>query len=327
MHTVKLTCSGLTVSPLALGTTGFGTTLDQNEAFYQMDEFFISGGNFIDTAHVYGCSPNVSEMHASEKFVGRWMKERNNRKDVVISTKGGHPILTDPAFRPRLSRKEILKDLDESLSHLQTDYIDLYFLHRDDESMPAGEIIETMEEIRKTGKILNYGFSNWKTARAAQARAYSLEKGYPGFSVNQLMWSLAHVKHDEITDKTLVAMDADMYAWHKETGTGAMAYRSIAKGFFTKRYMSASVRNDLKPVFETGINDRIYNELLRLQEETGLGITLLSLMYFLYQPFPSVAIASFSKREQLSEGLTLLTEKPDEGLSKHLQALRSDLNE
>ena len=326
MQKIKIAGTGIQVSPLSYGTAGFGTTLDQNESFYQMDAYKDVGGNFIDTAHVYGMSPKSSEPHASEAFLGRWLTERKNRSEIVISTKGAHPLLTDPAFRPRLSKREVESDLNESLAHLKTDYIDLYFLHRDDPSIPVEEIIETMEGFKKEGKILNYGFSNWKTERAREAYAYSRKRGYAGFTVNQLMWSLAHVTHEEITDKTLVAMDKDMYAWHKETGTAAMAYRSIAKGYFTKKYLSASIRNDLKPVFETDINDRIYNTLLEISKETGLGITLLSLMYFLYQPFPAIAIASFSSRAQLEEGLTLLTHQPNEEISRRLQALRCDLN-
>lgn len=325
MKRLTIRNTDLSVSPLALGTTGFGTKLNQADAFRQMDAFMDAGGNLIDTAYVYGCSPDASEPHASENIVGRWLKEKGAREKMVIATKGAHPLLDDPAFRPRLGEAEILSDLHESLARLQTDAVDLYFLHRDDESIPVGEILETMEKIRKSGKIRHYGFSNWKAHRAREAHEYSVAHGLEGFCVDQLMWSLAHVTHAEITDKTLVAMDKHLYSWHKETGVAAMAYRSLAKGYFTKRFRNASVRSDLRPVFETNMNDRIFNALIALHAETGLSVTLLSLMFFEFQPFPSVAIASYSTFAQLEEGLSYLKSPPSKEISEHLLSLRHDL--
>lgn len=325
MKKVLLTNTDLLVSPLSLGTVNFGVKTEEKEAFRQMDAYLDAGGNFIDTASVYGCFPPSTEMHASEKVVGRWIKERRAKGKVVISTKGGHPLANDPSFTIRLHRNELLSDVEKSLSNLAADTIDMYFLHRDDLSMPVGEVMEVLEEIRKQGKIRHYGFSNWTLARAMEAQKYANQHGFSGFTMNQLMWSLAHITHEEIADKTLVAMDKDTFLWHARTKLSAMAYRSVAKGYFEKRKSGAPMRGDLITTYKDPMNDRIHEALLDLNGETGLSMTTLSLLYFIAQPFPSVAIASFTSDRQLKEGLDVLTMDEDESLISALHALRRDL--
>lgn len=326
MEKILLTGTDLIVSPLSLGTVNYGSKTTEKEAYMQMDAYLAAGGNFIDTASIYGCFPPSTEMHASEKVVGRWLKKRNARNQVVLSTKGGHPLADDPSFTIRLHKDELLSDVEKSLMNLQTDVIDMYFLHRDDLSMQVGEVMETLEEIKKQGKIKNYGFSNWTLPRAAQAQEYCKKHGLSGFTMNQLMWSLAHIEHSEISDKTLVAMDRETYQWHTQTRLSAMAYRSVAKGYFEKRKSGAQLRGDLVTTYKTEINDTIFNALMELHAETGISMTTLSLLYFVYQPFPSVAIASFTSETQLNEGIQALTMDVDKEILKRIHSLRSDLH-
>src|SRR5215813_7706907 len=142
-------------SVLALGTVSFGTAVDASTAFHFLDTFFEHGGNFIDTAHVYGAWIPGS-MGLSEQLIGQWLKERNNRAQVIISTKGGHPQLSSMHI-PRLSPEEIRADLEESLRCLQTDTIDLYWLHRDDPTQPVAALLETLQEQVRKGKIRSFG--------------------------------------------------------------------------------------------------------------------------------------------------------------------------
>lgn len=325
MEKILLTGTDLMVCPLSLGTVNYGVKTPEKEAFRQMDAYLDAGGNFIDTASVYGCFPPSTEMHASEKVVGRWLKDRRAYDKIVLSTKGGHPFADDADFTIRLHRDELFSDVDKSLQNLGVDVIDLYFLHRDDLNMPVGEVMETLEEIKRQGKIKNYGFSNWTLARAMEAQAYCKAHGLSGFTANQLMWSLAHITHEEIADKTLIAMDKDTYAWHKETAMSAMAYRSVAKGYFEKRKNGAPLRGDLVTTYKSSVNDRIYDALLRLHAETGISMTALSLLYFVSQPFPSVAIASFTNDTQLNEGIGILTMDIDPKIVSAIHSLRSDL--
>ena len=325
MEKILLTGTDLRVSPLSLGTVNYGVKTSEKEAFYQMDAYLDAGGNFLDTASVYGCFPPSTEMHASEKVVGRWLKDRNAYDKAVVSTKGGHPLAGDTSFTIRLHKDELFSDVEKSLQNLGVDAVDMYFLHRDDINLPVGEIMETLEEIKKQGKIKNYGFSNWTLARAMEAQKYCKAHGLSGFTANQLMWSLAHITHEEIADKTLVAMDRDTYKWHADTSLSAMAYRSVAKGYFEKRKNGSAMRDDLITTYKDPLNDKIYEALLMLHAETGISMTALSLLYFMCQPFPSVAVASFTNNMQLNEGLSVLTMNADKDVVSRLQALRRDL--
>lgn len=323
MRKIVFANTQLEVSPLSLGTVNFGTSTPEAEAFYQMDHY-RELGNFIDTAHVYG-DWEPGGKSASEKVIGKWLKSRGMNGRMIISSKGAHPVIGDPAFRPRMSKAEIAKDLEESLTYLGVDAIDMYFLHRDDVSRPVEEIVDIMEDFRKQGKIRFYGVSNWKLDRIIKAQEYAHRIGTPGFTCNQLMWSLAAILYENVSDKTLVAMDKETYAHHSKNHMNVMAYRSIAKGYFSHKYAGTCVRESVLSTYNTPANDKIYEQLLSLSAETGIGITPLSLAYFEHQPFPSVAIASFSNRNQLDDGLSFLeTDIPFE-VSKRLQALRNDL--
>lgn len=322
MLTVPFADARLTVSPLALGTVNYGTTTDEKSAFRQMDAY-REVGNLIDTAHVYGRWGDSGDS-ASELLIGKWLKSRGMRGRVVISTKGGHPPLTG-AFIPRLRRAEIEKDLNESLSHLGLDAVDLYFLHRDDESIPVGEILDTMERLRADGKIRHYGVSNWKLPRIREAESFAREHGMEGFCVNQLKWSLARVNADKVEDRTLVNMDAETYRYHAGTQMSAMAYTSIAKGYFAHRAAGTPVREKARAIYDSPENEKILASLVALSRESGLSVSELSMSYFLNSPFPAVAIASFSNDRQTEEGLSVLRRAPDAEIVRRVQALRDDL--
>lgn len=319
MLAVQFANTDLTVSPLALGTVNYGTSTDEKTAFRQMDAY-REVGNFIDTAHVYGRWGDSGDSE-SERLVGRWLQSRGMRGKIKISTKGGHPLLTG-AFIPRLRREEIEKDLNESLSHLGLDAADLYFLHRDDESIPVGEILITMERLREMGKIRHYGVSNWKLPRIREAEACARENGFEGFTVNQLKWSLAHVNAEKVADQTLVNMDGETFRYHAETGLGAMAYTSIAKGYFSHRAAGTPVREKARAIYDSPENEKILSGLIALSRESGLSVTELTLCYFLNSPFPAVAIASFSNDQQMEEGLSVLHHAPDPEIVRRVQALR-----
>jgi predicted oxidoreductase len=215
MKRVLLNNTDLYVSPLSIGTVNYGSSIDSKDAKAQLDRFVELGGNFIDTAHVYG-DWVPGPRGRSEKVIGEWLKETGLRKDVVISTKGAHPDISDTSIS-RVNPEAIEKDLNESLERLNTDYTDLYFLHRDNPDVPVGEVLDALEEARIAGKIRYYGCSNWSISRISEASEYARKQNISGFVCNQLMWSLADVNYNGIEDKTLVLMDRDTYEHHKKT--------------------------------------------------------------------------------------------------------------
>ncbi len=231
MDKVKLSGTELLVSPVALGTDSLGLTMTEEESFNVLSAFLKKGGNLIDTALVYSDWAE-GERSRSEKIIGRWLKSGIKRDDVIISTKGGHPILGHMDI-PRLSEDEIFSDIDKSLTHLGVDYVDIYWLHRDARYLPVGEIMETLGELVKTGKTRYIGMSNWTYDRIDQANKYAEEHKLPKVFSSQIQYSAAECIKENI-DPTLVLMKEEEYNYFKEKKMPVFAYSAQAKGFFSK---------------------------------------------------------------------------------------------
>ena len=294
---------GRKVSAIALGSVDFGTGMPEETAFEVMDAYIALGGNVLDTARVYGDFDRGIQ-GTSEKTIGHWLKVRGARKDVVLSTKGAHPPW-DNMQKRRLDKNSIESDIKDSLDALDVESVDLYYLHRDDEDRPVGDILETLNGLIEAGKTKLVGASNWNTARIEEANAYAVSHGLRGFSVNQPQWSLAHQNH--IADKTLVQMDREMYEMHTRTGLNCMPYSSQAKGFFIKLFEKGedALPEALKRDFVSEDNFRRYQAVLKVREETGLSVGAISLAFMTGQArfftLPIVGVSRLSQVEPLRE--------------------------
>lgn len=299
----RLNGTDMEVSPICLGTVNYGTDLPKEEAKRQLDQFVDMGGNFIDTAHIYGDWVE-GELCRSEKTVGEWFKESGKREKIILSTKGAHPDW-GKMYIQRVTPRDIEKDLNESLKYLNTDYIDLYFLHRDDPQIPVSEILDYLDSVQKQGKIRYYGCSNWSLERIKQAGEYARKKNIQGFIVNQLMWSLADINFYNLADKTFILMDKETYDYHVKTGMNVMAYMSIAKGYFARKHAGENLPDSVTSVYDNATNKLIYEESLELVKSGEYSFIDLSLMYIMAEnKFPSVPIASFDSPDQLKTGLS-----------------------
>lgn len=300
MNKVQLTNTDLVVSPICLGTMHYGDQLNSEESGRQLDEFLSCGGNFVDTAHVYGTwVPGLGS--SSEEYIGKWFSSSGKRHSVVLSTKGAHPAGAHKEIK-RVTPDAINKDLEESLKLLQTDYIDLYFLHRDDPDVPVEDIIDTLEKAVKDGKIRYYAASNWSVERIKEADAYAASIGSHGFAANQLMFSLADITHSGVEDKTLELMDEKTYAFHFKTKMSVLSFTSIAKGYFMKRYEGRKITTP--EVYDNESNDELYSFLLPYVERGEYTFTELSFLYELaIKDFPVIPIASFHNNIQLENAV------------------------
>lgn len=308
MNYVKLNDTDLTVSPVCLGTVNYGTAMPETEAKEQINRFLDEGGNFIDTAHIYGDWGDGPKC-ISERIIGRWIKETGRRNEIVLATKGAHPDWGHMDI-PRVNKAGIDKDLNESLEYLNTDYIDLYFLHRDDPKTPVAEIMECLDDARKAGKIRYYGCSNWALARIKEAQRYCSEHGLAGFVCNQLMWSLADVNFYNLPDKTFILMDEETRAYHAETGMNVMAYMSIAKGYFARRAAGENLPAGVTDVYASPSNDEIFELAKAVAAQGRYSYMDLSYMYIMAEKlFPAVPIASFDNMGHLEECVSGI-EKP-----------------
>ena len=226
---MNLKNTDLNVSKIVLGTDSYGSIVDESLSFEMMDFYRENGGNIIDTAECYA-NWLPEGVHRSENTIGKWMKERNNRHEIVISTKGGHYPLGE---RPRLTKDDIFSDLDGSLKRLGTDYIDIYWLHRDAKELPVEPIMDVLSEAVNQGKVRYIGVSNWTCERIIRANAYLESIKAPKLIASQIQFSAA-TPNVEKNEPDLVLMNKNEYDFFKVNDMTVFAFAAQAKGFFSK---------------------------------------------------------------------------------------------
>ncbi len=303
MRTQSIPHTDLKASILCLGTGDMGAGIDRQGSFRMLDEFLAGGGNFIDTASIYS-DWIPGERSRSEKLIGAWMQARRNRTQVVLATKGAHPRL-DSMHVGRLSPAEVAADLEASLNHLQTESIDLYWLHRDDPTRPVAEILETLHGLVLAGKLRYYACSNWKLERIMEAQAYAQEHAIPGFAAVQNLWNLAQLNPDGFADQTIAFMDESLWQYHEQTQLAAVPYSSQANGLFHKleKASAESLPANLRSWYLNPVTLERFQKLQVLHQETGLTTTQIVLGYLTSQPFPTFPIVGPKSPEQLADCL------------------------
>ena len=283
------------MSRVVLGSMVFSP--EKEKASYAiLDAFFAAGGSAIDTAHVYASGD-------SERLIGMWMKQRKNRTKVFLIDKGGHPHANLP--RPRLGPEELESDLSESLRRLQTDYVDLYMLHRDDSQIPVGPIIDYLNQQIRTGRIRTIAASNWEHERIQEANDYAGEHGLEGFVVSSANLSLAVPK--EPLWKGVLSVGKNARDWHHDRGFPLMPWSSQARGFFGGQF-SPEKRDD-KNMVRVYYNDDNFERLRRakaLGAQKGFSAIQIALGYVLHQPFPIFPIIGPATLQELESSLGAL---------------------
>lgn len=289
----KLGRSGLEVSPICFGGNVFGWTLDEPTSFEILDAFVAAGGNFIDTADVYSRWIPGNQGGESEMILGKWLKQRHNRDQVIIATKVGNDM--GPNGKG-LSRKHILQAVEDSLDRLQTDYIDLYQSHIDEESTPLEETLETYAELCRQGKVRAIGASNYSAARLLQAWQISQQHEYPCYESLQPLYNL----YDR------AEYEQELEPLCLERKIGVISYFSLASGFLSGKYRSDK---DLSDSSRAGYVNKYLNargfrileaidEVAKMHDTTP---TTISLAWLLARPSITAPIVSATKVEQLNE--------------------------
>jgi aryl-alcohol dehydrogenase-like predicted oxidoreductase len=304
MKRLELPGSTLEVSEICLGSVGFGATIAPPDAYALMDRFLELGGNVLDSANVYS-DWIPGEKSRSEKTIGRWMKDRGNRDQIIISTKGAHPRL-ETMHISRLAPKDIVHDLEQSLASLQTDWIDLYWLHRDDPARSVQEILETLNLQVKAGKIRYFGASNWTYQRFKMAQDYARDHGIQGFVADQVMWNVAVVDPENLADKTCVVMSKALEDYHRSTGIATMPYTAQANGLF-QRMLDGSLEQmnpELRRPYPLTPNLERFLNIQQIMRQSNLSLTQVVLGYLLSQPFTTVPIIGPRTIAQLEDSLS-----------------------
>ena len=306
----KLGKSGLEVAPLALGGNVFGWTADEAMSFKLLDAFVAHGFNLIDTANNYSRWVPGHQGGESETIMGKWLKQRGVRDKVIIATKVGMEMGAD---QKGLAKSYIQKEVEQSLKRLQTDYIDLYQSHIDDEVTPLEETLETYGQLVKQGKVRAIGASNYGGERLAQALEVSAKHGYPSYQSLQPHYNLY-----ERSD-----YEAKLEPVCREKGVGVITYFSLARGFLTGKYrseadLSKSPRGGgVKGYFnERGF--RILETLDQVAKERGSTPARVSLAWLIARPSVTAPIASATNLEQLNDLIEATKLELDRGTIERL---------
>jgi aryl-alcohol dehydrogenase-like predicted oxidoreductase len=286
--------SSLRVAPLCLGGNVFGWTATETASFAVLDALVSAGLNFIDTADVYSRWAPGHRGGESETILGNWFKRSAKRKDVVIATKVGMEMAPD---RKGLSAAHISRSVEESLRRLQTDYIDLYFSHCDDTSVPMEETLGAYQRLIAQGKVRAIGASNFTAARMAGALEVSRKNGLPRYEVLQPQYNLyARSEYESALEPLCL-----------EQQIGVVSYSALASGFLSGKYRTpadAAKSARGKAIVETFLNERGLRILAALDDvgrRHSASAASVALAWQIARPSITAPIASATTVDQLNE--------------------------
>ena len=281
--------SNLIVSSICLGGMDFCPTFPVDAVISAYAE---AGGNFIDTAHCYGFWTDFGS-GASERAIAAYFRRNGGREKFIIATKGGHPSALGYRNTQRyMAPGRIKADIDDSLARLELDTIDLYWLHRDDVSVPVEEIIDTLNEEADRGRIQNLGASNWTTSRIAAANRYASENGKRGFVASQPQFSLASPPPEAGGMRFLHRPEE--VEWHRTTGFPVVAYSSTAKGYFTG--------SEAKE-YDSDLSRLRLSRAMKIADQRGVKTGQVALAFLMNQGFPVIPIVGTKDTGHLREAI------------------------
>ena len=291
MQTRQLGSSDIQVAPLVFGGNVFGWTIDQDQSFHLLDAFTDRGLNFIDTADVYSKWAPGNQGGESETILGAWFKRSGKRSQVVLATKVGMDLGDG---KKGLAKQYILEEVEASLRRLQTDYIDLYQSHKDDELVPIDETLEAYQQLVQAGKVRVIGASNFSGARLTEALEVAHTNNLPAYQTLQPEYNLHHRQQYE----------AELAPVAAKFHLGVIPYFSLASGFLTGKYKSREDAQGTKREAQVGKyfderGDRILAALQQVADETGAQQASIALAWLLAQPTVTAPIASATSLAQL----------------------------
>ncbi len=298
---ITLPKTELSVHPLCLGGNVFGWSADESESFAVLDAYVEAGGNFIDTADVYSEWKPGNTGGESERIIGKWMKARGNRSQMVIATK-----VAKLSTRPGLSAANIRAAAEDSLSRLQTDYIDLYYAHEDDTKIPLTQTLEAFNALVVDSKVRYIAASNYSAARLREAIHISQTYNWASYVALQNHYNLLERKEFE----------SDVAPALSSMGISALPYFGLARGFLSGKYAAGakidSVRADGVSEYQ---NERGYAAVARLEELAkahNAPVSAIALAWLRAQSVVSTPIASARTVDQLKEIVRVVNLTSDE---------------
>ncbi len=278
--------TGLDVFPICLGGNVFGWTADEPRSHAILDAYTGAGGNFIDTANSY-----LVEHGRSETIIGRWIAARKNREEIVVATKvgGGHGAVRN------LRAETIEREAHASLERLQTDHIDLYYAHVDDQETPLEESLRAFDALVKAGTVRHIGASNYTAERLAAALDLQRTQGLAEFKVLQPHYNLVERDFEHLLLPVAEAWDL-----------AVLPYFALAKGFLSGKYRPGgeaikSERAEAARAYLDSGGTAVLEALDEVAAAHATTVAAVALAWLLAQPRVVAPIASARTTEQLEQ--------------------------
>ncbi|MGY5847209.1 aldo/keto reductase [Salegentibacter sp. HM20] len=288
----QLGTTSIEIPPIIFGGNVFGWTLSEKESFEMLDRLYELGFDCIDTADVYSRWADGVEGGTSERIIGKWMKERGNRDKMSIFTKVGSSM--QQGGPKNVSKTYILKAAEDSLSRLQTDYIDLYLTHYDDEKSPVEETLEAYQKLIEQGKVRHIGASNISAERLLASLETSDKKDWAKYEVLQPEYNLVGREQ----------FDGALAKIAREHHLAVTPYFALASGFLTGKYKTEAdfKKGDRKQFAEKYFNEkglRILEEVESIAKTHKTSNAAIALAWLIQHPDIAAPIASATKASHL----------------------------
>ena len=312
---------GLEVPALCLGTMTFGLQVDEEGSRAILDKAYDNGLVYLDTSDAYPLGGTLETNGRTEEIIGRWMKERGNREDLLLTTKCFAPTRSG-LNSWGLSRQRIMDAIDGSLRRLGTDHIDLYLAHIMDGVTPIEESLRAFDDLVTAGKVRYVGCSNYSAWRLGEALRTAERLGITGYMTIQSRYNLLYRD-----------IETELLPMCRHEGIGVMVYNPLAGGFLSGKYRAGQEPED-GTRFTLGTAGGMYQqrywqeaqfaavETLKAEaEKRDIALVSLAVAWVLAQPGVSTAIIGASRPEQLDANLAAFDVELDDALREACDAV------
>ncbi|KOG23566.1 MULTISPECIES: aldo/keto reductase [Streptomyces] len=308
--------SGPRVSALCLGTLPFGTRIDEAAAFAVLDRFHEAGGTFIDTANTYAFWEPGATGAESELVIGRWLRSRGVRDEVVLATKVGAlpepPGSAWPEYAEGLSAPVLRRQVEESLRNLGTDRIDLYYAHIDDRTTPVAETMGAFGDLMTAGKIGRAGCSNFAAWRVEESRGAAVAAGVPDYAAVQQRYTYLRPRPGAEFGVNPHASEELLDYLGTRPELTFVAYTTQLTGAYT------DPRKEIPEQYRHEGSRRRLAVLAEVAKETGLTANQVVLAWAMGGGVPVLPVIGASSVGQLEESLGAVGVRLDDGIRRRL---------
>lgn len=292
MKKVNLGNSKIETAPIIFGGNVFGWTLNEEESFNMLDELLDKGFNTIDTADSYSHWADGNKGGESEAIIGKWMKDRGVREQINLATKVGSGM---GQRKKDISKNYILKEAEESLRRLQTDYIDLYYTHWDDDKTPVEETLGAYEKLIEEGKVRHIGACNLSPKRLKASLEAAVDNGLPKYEVFQQEYNL--LERDKL--------EGDIAEIARKKGLGTTTYFSLASGFLSGKYreeddFKGKAREDFVKKYLNRKGLAVLDALDKISAKYEVSNAGVALAWIMNRPEADAPIASATKSSHIN---------------------------